>query len=88
MLRAEIEAVASFIGKAPSTVGEMTGQGGQFYARLGKGARVWPETAEKVMARLHDIKASVAVSQCDTSHGPADEENQGSMHQFGKRGAA
>lgn len=88
IVRAEIEAVASIIGKAPSTVGEMTGQGGRFYARLCHGSRLWPETADKVMARLHEIKTSAVAVQCDISHGAARADIQGRIDQSGIGGAA
>jgi len=52
---AAIEAKADETGLAPSTVGERTGQGGQFYARLKKGSRVWPETAQSVMEKISQI---------------------------------
>ena len=52
-----IEAKADELGKSPSTIGEKTGQGGQFYARLKSGSRVWPETAEAVMHRLAQIQS-------------------------------
>ena len=55
-LRAEIEATASELGIAPSTVGERAGQGGRFYARLCDGARVWPETAAAVMGKLQQMR--------------------------------
>ncbi|KRS17511.1 hypothetical protein [Roseovarius indicus] len=56
-LKSEIEATAASLDIAPSTVGERAGQGGQFYKRLCDGKRVWPETAEAVLARLADMKA-------------------------------
>lgn len=49
---ARIEDAAAQLGVAPSTVGERAGQGGRFYSRLTNGARVWPETAERVKARI------------------------------------
>ena len=54
-IRAEIEATASKLGISPSTVGERAGQGGRFYHRLCLGARVWPETADKVRQRLAEM---------------------------------
>lgn len=54
-LIAAIEAKATEAGLSPSTVGEKTGQGGQFYARLKDGKRVWPDTAERVMERLEQM---------------------------------
>ena len=54
-LKAEIEAAAEALGIAPSTVGERAGQGGRFYKRLCDGKRVWPETAQAVRARLHEM---------------------------------
>jgi len=59
-LIAEIEAAASALGIAPSTVGERAGQGGRFYARLKEGRRAWPETAERVRSW---IRANVGVTQ-------------------------
>lgn len=44
----EIENAAARLNVAPSTIGERAGQGGRFYIRLKEGARVWPETAQKV----------------------------------------
>lgn len=61
-LRAEIEATAKILGKAPSTIGERAGQGGKFYARLCAGCRVWPETAETVRARLHTLRSEIEAS--------------------------
>jgi hypothetical protein len=54
-LAREIEAAAARLGIEPSTVGERAGQGGRFYARLKEGKRVWPETAEKVRARIAQL---------------------------------
>ena len=51
-LLAAIEAAASEIGLAPSTVGERAGQGGRFYSRLKSGCRVWPETEQQVRERI------------------------------------
>lgn len=53
-----IEEVAKAMGLQPSTVGERCQQGGQFYARLKSGKRVWPETASKVMDRLNELSPS------------------------------
>ena len=47
-LISDIERAAAALGVSPSTIGERAGQGGRFYARLKEGARVWPETAQKV----------------------------------------
>ena len=58
ILRAEIEAAASALGIAPSTVGERAGQGGKFYERLCEGRRVWPETAAKVRDRIGQMLSS------------------------------
>ena len=44
----EIEQAALRLDLQPSTIGERAGQGGRFYARLKAGARIWPETAQKV----------------------------------------
>ena len=55
-LLAEIEAVAAELSIAPSTVGERAGQGGRFYSRLKAGKRVWPDTAERVRAKLAQIR--------------------------------
>lgn len=54
---AAIEAKAGETGLKPSTIGERAGQGGQFYSRLKRGARVWPETADAVMKRLEQIES-------------------------------
>jgi DNA-binding LacI/PurR family transcriptional regulator len=54
----EIKAKADELGISPSTVGERAGQGGQFYSRLERGCRVWPETAEKVLAALKQMNSS------------------------------
>ena len=54
-LLAAIEAAASEIGIAPSTVGERAGQGGKFYSRLKSGCRVWPETERQVRERIHEM---------------------------------
>lgn len=54
-LKTEIEAAASALGLAPSTVGERAGQGGKFYARLCEGKRVWPETAEAVRLKIQQM---------------------------------
>ena len=62
-IRAEIEAVADDLGLAPSTIGESVGQGGRFYARLCEGKRVWPETAEVVMARLSAMRTQEGAAQ-------------------------
>ena len=59
-LRAEIEAVASRLNIAPSTVGERAGQGGKFYDRLCAGKRVWPETVAKVRSRLAELERTRA----------------------------
>lgn len=67
-LKEEIERAASTLGIAPSTLGERIGQGGQFYSRLCKGHRVWPETAEKARARISALISSTA---CELSHGGA-----------------
>ena len=47
-LISDIERAAAALAISPSTVGERAGQGGRFYQRLKDGARVWPETAQKV----------------------------------------
>jgi hypothetical protein len=54
-LATEIEAVAARLKIAPSTVGERAGQGGGFYGRLRAGRRVWPDTAERVRAKLKEM---------------------------------
>jgi len=56
-LIAALEAKARELGLSPSTIGERVGQGGRFYARLKSGARIWPETAEKVRKKLDDLSA-------------------------------
>lgn len=56
-LIAKIEATATILGIAPSTVGERAGQGGHFYSRLKSGARVWPETAARVLDRLAQMSS-------------------------------
>lgn len=56
-LKQEIEAAASEFDLDPSTVGRYAGQGGKFYDRLSRGARCWPETAEKVRAWIADERA-------------------------------
>ena len=61
-LKSEIEAVAVALNIAPSTVGERAGQGGQFYARLCEGKRVWPDTAERVRERLAQMMSPSAPS--------------------------
>lgn len=62
-LRAEIEAAASRLGIAPSTVGERAGQGGKFYERLCDNKRVWPETAQKVRERIAQMLSSETRSE-------------------------
>lgn len=57
-----IEDAASALGISPSTVGERAGQGGQFYARLKEGKRVWPETAEKVLSAIKTMRTSNKVN--------------------------
>lgn len=52
LLISAIERKALEMNLSPSTIGERAGQGGRFYARLVEGRRVWPETAERVLARL------------------------------------
>lgn len=73
-LKGEIEAVASELNLAPSTVGLRVGQGGRFYLRLQQGKRVWPETYGKVMAQLQEMRV---VAHCDTSHGDGAAERKG-----------
>ena len=58
-LISEIEAAAAALGLSPSTVGERAGQGGQFYARLKRGARAWPETVKTVRVRIGGMLAVV-----------------------------
>lgn len=55
ILLAEMEAAAASLGIEPSTLGERAGQGGQFYARLKEGKRVWPETAQKVRDKIAEM---------------------------------
>jgi hypothetical protein len=61
-LKSEIEAAASALGIAPSTVGERCGQGGRFYARLCDGRRVWPETADGVRAKIQQLLNAPSVA--------------------------
>lgn len=56
ILAAEIEAAADAMGIAPSTVGKLAGQGGNFYKRLKSGKRVWPETAASVRAAIQKMQ--------------------------------
>jgi hypothetical protein len=89
-LRAEIERTASQLGIAPSTVGERAGQGGRFYARLLEGRRVWPETAEAVRVRLHQMVAptgSAPVPGASRSSALPAQKDVGAESQNGK-GAA
>ncbi len=65
-LIADMEAAASILKIAPSTLGERVGQGGRFYARLCEGARVWPETADKVREKIAEQLARRA--HCEPSH--------------------
>jgi hypothetical protein len=62
-LKIEIEATAALLNIAPSTVGERAGQGGRFYKRLCDGKRVWPETADSVLARLADMRSAAAQAE-------------------------
>ena len=73
-LKQEIEDCAAKLGIAPSTLGEKIGQGGRFYARLSRGHRVWPETAEKARKRMSDL---LAPSGCEVSHSPDSDSFQG-----------
>lgn len=54
----EIEATARALNMQPTTIGRIAGQGGNFYERLRAGKRVWPETSEKVRARMRDLVAA------------------------------
>lgn len=47
-LIASMRAYADQVGIAPSTLGRLAGNGGDFYARLTAGNRIWPETGRKV----------------------------------------
>ena len=57
-----MEQAAGALGISPSTVGERAGQGGQFYARLKAGKRVWPDTVSRVLAEIERMKSSKVVS--------------------------
>lgn len=69
IIKAELEAAAERLGISPSTVGERAGQGGQFYARMCAGKRVWPETAKSVRNRIDQMLGS-------PSDAPAQEAEQ------------
>lgn len=58
-----IEAMAEKLGLEPSTVGEKTGQGGKFYARLKAGCRVWPDTAAKANRKLDEFISTRGMAQ-------------------------
>lgn len=51
----KIDAASAKLGIKPSTVGERAGQGGQFYARLTRGCRIWPETFDRVVERVDQM---------------------------------
>lgn len=81
-LQIEIEAAAEAMGISPSTLGERCGQGGQFYARLVNGKRIWPETAQKVRDKIKLLKTdsdAAKCAACDTSHGAAESSSQGGV---------
>ena len=52
----EVEAVSAETGLAPSTIGKLIGQGGNFYDRLQSPARMWPETMAQIKERLDQLR--------------------------------
>ena len=52
ILKHELEEYARRAGISVSTLGRLAGQGGDFYQRISRGCRVWPETSEKVRAYM------------------------------------
>lgn len=60
-MKAELEAAAALLGKAPSTIGREAGQGGRFYARMCAGKRCWPETADRVRAHIRDATLEATI---------------------------
>lgn len=89
----EIEACAKRLGVSPSTIGERAGQGGQFFSRLKGGKhRFWPETLEKVRAKVREFgeHGLPGVSICDPSHVEAagDVQPGGASPRRNVRGAA
>ena len=54
----EIETTAAELGIAPSTLTARVGQGGMFYDRLVSGKRAWPETIQRVRARMLELRVA------------------------------
>jgi hypothetical protein len=78
-LRADMEAAAIVLGIAASSIGEKAGQGGQFYGRVKRGCRVWPETAARVRGKIAALKSELPVGSCDLSHGNDRQAFQGEV---------
>lgn len=66
-LKSEIERTAKATKLKPTTIGRMVGQGGHFYRRLCAGKRVWPETADAVLAQLEGIRETYSAPQKEAS---------------------